>query len=167
MRTVVVFAAVLGLGAVALGGGAGAASADPSRGAEDRLGERIEAAIKADGPFFSGAERAVIERKCGYPAGSFDGFEVNIRDGVLTCKDGRGVDDAEMRGLLAVAEPRISRRVERVMQSAEVQSALREVAHKAEQAALAAIDGAAIAREAAAAAREAMREAQAEGRRRR
>jgi hypothetical protein len=166
MRTVVVFAAVLGLGAVALGGGAGGASAGPSRGGEDRLGGRIESAIKAEGPFFTAGERAVIEHKCGYAAGSFDGFEVNISDGVLTCKDGRRVDDAGMRALLAVAEPRIERRVERVMQSPEVRGALREVAHKAERAALAAIDHAAIAREAAAAAREAMREAQAEARRR-
>jgi hypothetical protein len=167
MRTVVVLAGVLGLGVVALGGGAGAASAGPSRGAEDRLGERIEAAIKADGPFFTAAERAVIERKCGYPAGSFDGYEVNISDGVLTCKGGRRVDDAEMRALLAVAEPRIGRRVQAVMQSAEVQGAIRAVADEATREALAAIDHQAIAREASAAAREAMREARADGRRRR
>jgi hypothetical protein len=167
MRTVVVLAGVLGLGFVALGSGAASVWAQPARAAGDRLGARIESALKAEGPFFTAAERAAIERKCGYPAGSFDGYEVNLSNGVLTCKSGRRVDDAEMRALFAVAEPRIERRVQAVMESPEVQGAIRAVAANAERAALAGLDRAQIAREAAAAAREAVRDAQAEARLRR
>ena len=176
MRIIVV-AAGCALVAAAVGVGSGAVQAghpDPSAGAHaaardagDALGERIEGAIKAEGPFFTDAERATIERKCGYPAGGFDGFEANINNGRFVCKNGRTVDDAEMRALLAAAEPRIERRVQAVMESAEVQGAIRAVALEAEREALAAIDHGRIAREAAAAAREAAREAEAEGRRRR
>jgi hypothetical protein len=135
--------------------------------AGERLGARIEQAIKAEGPFFTADERATIERKCGYPAGSFDGYEVNLTKSGLTCKGGRRIDDPEMRALLAVAEPRIERRVEAVMESPEVRGALLELASEAERAALAAIDHAGVAREAAAAAARAMREARTESRRRR
>lgn len=160
----VVAAAALGAGAVSAGAGGGARGPGHAAGrdAGDRLGQRIEAAIKAEGPFFTAEERATIERKCGYPAGSFDGFEANINNGRFVCRNGRTVDDAEMRALLAVAEPRIERRVEAVMESADVQGAIRAVAQEAEREALAAIDHGAIARmaarEAAKAAREASRE---------
>jgi hypothetical protein len=151
--------------AVALVAGAAlcgvAASAAPERvqAAGERLGARVGAAVKAEGPFFTAAERAVIERKCGYQAGSFDGMDANINNGVLVCGGGKRVDDAEVRALLAMAEPRIERRVRRVMESAEVQAAIRAVASEAERHALAAIDQAAMAREAAAAANVAAREA--------
>jgi len=172
MRIVVV-AAVCGLaGLAAFGPGqasaGGRAQVEGHRAAHDAgdaLGARIEAAIKAEGPFFTAEERVVIERKCGYPAGSFDGFEVNISNGVLTCRGGRRIDDAEMRALMAVAQPRIERRVKAVMESAEVQGAIRAVADEATREALAAIDHAGIAREAAREAEIAMRQAQAEIRR--
>lgn len=169
MRKAVLAVAVLGLAgsAVALGSGAGSASAHPGAAPEDKLGQRIEAAIKADGPFLTAAERAVIERKCGYPAGSFDGFEVSISNGVLTCRDGRKVDDAEMRALLAVAEPRIERRVRSVMESAEVQGAIRAVADEAQREALASINHEKIARETAEAVRKGMKAAEEAMRRRR
>ncbi|HEX8578869.1 MAG TPA: hypothetical protein VF655_04655 [Allosphingosinicella sp.] len=168
MRMMMVAAGcALALSAVALGSGGGAASAHPAAAPEDKLGERIEAAIKKDGPFLTAAERAVIERKCGYPAGSFDGFEVSITNGVLTCRDGRRVDDAEMRALLAVAEPRIERRVRSVMESPEVQGAIEAVAENAQREALASIDHAKIARETAEAVRKGLAEAEAEMRRRR
>lgn len=162
MRTLAVLAAVVGLGAVAVAAGSGPVGAHPVADPGDALGARIEAAIMAEGPFFTAEERATIERKCGYPAGGFDGFEVNIVNGVLTCKGGKRVDDAEMRALLAVAEPRIERRVKTVMASDEVQGAILAVAEEAQREALAGIDQAKIAREAAAAAREAVREARAE-----
>lgn len=162
MRILVVAGCAV-LVAASLASGSGTAFADGGkRGAEaagDRLGERIETAIKADGPFFTAEERAVIERKCGYPAGSFDGFEVNIQNGVLTCRGGRRVDDAEMRALMAVAEPRIEARVESVMNSAEVKGAIRAVAREAEREALAAIDQAALARHASREAEKAAKEA--------
>jgi len=154
--------------AVALGSGVADAEARPAGGAQaagDRLGARIEAAIKADGPFFTPEEQAVIARKCGYPAGSWDGFEVNVSDGVLTCRGGKRVDDAEMRALLAVAEPRIERRVEMVMDSPEVQDAITAVAEEAEREALAGIDEAKIAREAAREAEKAVKDAMAQVRR--
>ncbi len=170
---IVVVAAVCGLAGLAAFGPGSASAGGRAQGearvavrdAGDRLGERIEAAIKADGPFFTAEERAVIERKCGYPAGSFDGFEVNINNGALTCRDGKRVDDAEMRALLAAAEPRIERRVEAVMESAEVQGAIRAVAEEAERHALAAIDHAKIARHAAREAEKAARQAEVELRR--
>ena len=175
MRMMVVAAGcALVASAVALGSGAAGAEARPAGGAReagDRLGARIEAALKADGPFFTPEEQAVIARKCGYPAGSWDGFEVNVSNGVLTCRGGKRVDDAEMRALLAVAEPRIERRVETVMESAEVQSAIRAVSEEAEREALASIDHAAIAREVSREVergmKQAARETEAEMRRRR
>ncbi|HEX9955369.1 MAG TPA: hypothetical protein VGB48_09180 [Allosphingosinicella sp.] len=169
MRKVLVVAAVCGVAvsAVVLGSGAAPAGAHPGAAPEDKLGQRIEAAIKKDGPFLTASERAVIERKCGYPAGSFDGFEVSISNGVLTCRDGRKVDDAEMRALLAVAEPRIERRVRTVMESPEVQGAIQAVAESAQRAALASVDHEKIARETAEAVRKGMREAEAAMRRQR
>jgi hypothetical protein len=162
MRIAVV-AACIGLAGASLAWGPGTAFAGGGEGkagaAGDRLGERIEAAIKADGPFFTAAERAVIERKCGYAPGSFDGYEANIRDGGFVCRGGERVADAEMRALLADAEPRIEARLEKVMESAEVQGAIRAVAREAEREALAAIDQSRIAREAAREAEKAAREA--------
>jgi len=107
--------------------------------AEGRLNETIQRAMRAEGPFFTPAEQAVIERKCGYAPGQWDGHQVNISDGVFHCTNGRKVDDAEMRALLEVAEPRISRRVESVMESAEVQKAISDVAEQATAEALRAV----------------------------
>ena len=152
MRVLVVAAGVALVGASLALGSDAAVAAGERTGADaagDRLGARIEAAIKAEGPFFDAGERAVIERKCGYPAGSFDGYEVNVQDGAFVCRGGKRVEDAEMRALLDAAEPRIERRVEAVMDSAEVQEAIRAVAHDAERQALAAIDHVAVARQAA------------------
>ena len=178
MRIIVVAAGACVLAAAALGPGLAWAGGHKERGAEaaaeraaeaagERLGERIEAQIKAGGPFFTAEERAVIERKCGYPAGSFDGFEANINNGAFVCRGGRRVDDAEMRALLAAAQPRIDRRVRTVMESPEVRGAIRAVAEEAERHALASIEHAQIARDAAATARRAAREAEAEARRHR
>jgi hypothetical protein len=163
MRMMVIAAGcALVVSSVALGSGVADAEARPASGAQaagDRLGARIEAALKADGPYFTPEERATIERKCGYPAGSWDGFEVNVSNGVLTCRGGKRVDDAEMRALLAVAEPRIERRVETVMDSPEVQDAIEAVAEEAEREALASIDEAMIARDAAREAERALHDA--------
>ncbi|HEY0112054.1 MAG TPA: hypothetical protein VGB59_02760 [Allosphingosinicella sp.] len=139
----------LGLAVSAVPAVAAEAPAPRAREAGDRLGETIERAIRADGPFFNAEERAVIERKCGYAPGSFDGYEANITNGAFRCKDGKRVDDAEMRALLAAAEPRIERRVEAVMESEEVKTAIARVAEDAERQALAAIDHAKIAEQAA------------------
>ena len=58
-------------------------------------------------------------------------FEANLSDGVFTCRDGRRVDDPEVRAVLKSAEPRIEARVERVVKSAEVTAAIARVASAA------------------------------------
>jgi hypothetical protein len=99
--------------------------------AGERLGAMIERALRAEGPFFTEAEQAVIERACGYAPGSWDGFDVNISDDVLTCTNGRRADSAEVRAVLAAAEPRIEARVERMMASPEVAGAIARIAEQA------------------------------------
>jgi hypothetical protein len=133
--------------------------------AGERLGDEIQRAIRAGGPFFTAEERAVIERACGYPAGSYDGFEANMSDGVFTCTNGRRADSAEVRAVMAAAGPRIGARVAAAMDRPEVRAAIERVASEASAAALAAIDQAEIAREVAAATGEATREAMAEAER--
>jgi hypothetical protein len=73
----------------------------------------------------------VIERKCGYAPGAWDGFEANLSDGSFTCRDGRRVDDPEMRAVLRAAAPRIEARVEAVMARADVAAAIARVAEVA------------------------------------
>jgi hypothetical protein len=126
------------------------------------LNRTIQRAIRADGPFFTPAEQAVINSKCGYAPGEWDGYDVYINDDSLRCKNGKRVDDPEMRALLEVAQPRIGRRVERVMARADVQAAIQRVSEDATRRALASIDHAKIA---ARAAREALEETRWEMRR--
>jgi hypothetical protein len=157
-------AVALGLAALA-GGGAAAVEASGTRAAGERLGVAIERALKAEGPFFTAEERAVVERKCGYAAGSWDGFEINIRDGALVCRDGRRVDDAEMRALLAVAEPRIEARVGAAMEREDVRGAIAAVAEEAGREAERAVAASRAGVEASLEAGEATRRAMAETRR--
>lgn len=168
MRTL--FGAGLAAAAVAAalavaGGSAPASAQEPeaaaarAEAAGDRLGAAIENAIRAGGPFFTAEERAVIERACGYPAGSWDGYEANMSDGEFRCSNGRRVDSAEVRAVMEAAGPRIGARVSRAMASPEISGAIEAVAREAQAAALAAIDEAEIARVAAEAAGEATREA--------
>jgi hypothetical protein len=124
----------LGLAVAALGTPGAAAVRD---GAGDPLGTIITRAIHDGGPFFTPAEQAVINRKCGYAPGEWDGYDVSIENGVFRCKNGRTVDDAEMRALLDVARPRISARVSAAMDRPEVKAAIREVARESVRKALA------------------------------
>jgi hypothetical protein len=132
--------------------------------AGDRLGETIQAALREGGPFFTAEERAVIERACGYPAGSWDGYQANMSDGVFHCTNGRRADSREVRAVMRAAGPRIGRRVSEAMARPEIRQAIETVAREAQAAALAAIDEAEIAREAARAAEEATRAALEEAR---
>lgn len=155
--------------AIALSSGAPAAQAqETERGgsaeAERRLDERIQAALREGGPFFNAEERAVIERACGYPVGSWDGFQANMSNGVFHCSNGRRADSREVRAVLRSAGPRIGRRVSETMERAEIREAIEAVAREAAAAALASIDHTAIAREAAQAAEAATREAMEEAR---
>lgn len=107
-------------------------SASAARNAESQaLSQLINRELRADGPFFTEAERALVERKCGYTPGEWDGFEANIGNGVLTCTNGRRVDDAEIRAMLRAAEPRIERRVRDVMARPSVTAAIDRVAAEA------------------------------------
>jgi hypothetical protein len=141
-------------GAVAAGASHDARASRPTHGARgephERLGELIERGIRAEGPFFTPEERAVIERACGYPAGSWDGYEANMQNGVFVCTNGRRVESPEVRAVMEAAGPRIGERVRRTMTSAEVQGAIREVAAEAQAEALRGIDAAEIGRQAAA-----------------
>jgi hypothetical protein len=122
-------------------GGSGAqASAEAhvrTRTREDALSALIDRHLRSGGSWFTPAERAVIERKCGYAPGAWDGFEANLSNGVFTCRDGRRVDDPEVRAVLKAAAPRIEARVEAVMKRADVASAIARVAETAAAEALA------------------------------
>ena len=111
-------------------------SATATEGPDGRLSQVIHRAMRAEGPLFTPAEQAVINAKCGYAPGEWDGFSANISNGVLHCTNGRRVDDAEMRALLEVANPRIRSWVRAVMASPEVRSAINGVAIEARARAL-------------------------------
>lgn len=122
------------LGALA----AGPATAGPERGpAQARLNAVIQRAIHAEGPLMLADERALIERKCGYQAGSWDGSNFSMNEGVLHCSNGRKVDDPEVRAMMKVAGPRIGRRVKAAMARPEVTAAIDAVAREASARALA------------------------------
>ena len=110
-------------------------SSAPAAAAEDqgeaRLDRIIQDALREGGPFFEADERAVIERKCGYAPGSWDGFDVNVSNGIFICNNGRHLDDPEMRAIMARAEPRIQQRVHTVMHRPEIEAAISEVARHA------------------------------------
>jgi hypothetical protein len=140
-------AAALALAAVA----APAVAHDPESvaapdAAGERLGAAIQRAIRDGGPFFTATERSVIERACDYPAGSWDGFDVNMNDGVLVCRNGRRADSPEVRAVMAAAAPRIAARVQAAMARPEIREAIDEVARTAREAALAGGDHVRIAR---------------------
>lgn len=100
------------------------------------LSRIVHRELRAGGPFFTASERALVERKCGYAPGQWDGFEANISNGILTCSNGRRVDDAEVRAMLRVAGPRIGRRVREVMARPAVAEAVDHVARVATERAL-------------------------------
>lgn len=98
---------------------------------EETLDRVIDRELHAGGSFFTAPERALIERKCGYAPGAWDGFQLNITNHVLICTNGRRVDDPEIRAMLRTAEPRIERRVNEVMARPAVQAAISRVAEVA------------------------------------
>lgn len=134
----------LGLGAVVLLTVAGMiaaplpATADP--GDDAGLGAEINRQLRADGPWFTPEEQAVIAEACGYAPGEWDGFELNMRDDTLVCTNGRRAAGPEVRRVLRAAEPRIEARVERVMASAEVQGRIARITERATAAAMRAVE---------------------------
>jgi len=110
-----------------------AGTASPAEASLDRI---IDRELRAGGPFFTAPERALVERKCGYAPGSWDGFQANMSNGVFTCSNGRRVDDPELRAMFRAAGPRIERRVEAVMARPVVTAAIERVAAEASAQAL-------------------------------
>lgn len=129
MKAASIRAAALAALALALPGAAPAGG--PAREQEEALSTLIDRNLRAGGSWFTPAERAVIERKCGYAPGAWDGFEANMSNGTFTCRGGRVVDDPEIRALLRAAAPRIEARVESVMKRADVTAAIARVAEAA------------------------------------
>jgi len=133
------------LGALAAAGGAIGAAARPSDPPEAAataeagraLGALVTVRLHEGGSFFTPKERAGIEAMCGYRPGEWDGFEMDDRNGVFHCTNGRTVDSPEMRAILEAAAPRIRARVGAVMASAEVKAAIARVASDATARALA------------------------------
>lgn len=93
----------------------------------------LKAAIDAAGakhePIVTPDDKALIAHKCGYA--TWDGKDISLNDGVLICKNGRRVADAETRAL----EVRISKRARAyanaVMGDPEVKRAINLVAKQA------------------------------------
>jgi hypothetical protein len=108
--------------------------------AGDHLGAMVSAAIRSGGPFFDAADRAVIERKCGYEAGSWDGIELSMAGDVFRCTNGRELDDPEVRAIVHRAEPLIERRVSAAMARPEIVAEIDRIAREASAKALAALD---------------------------
>jgi hypothetical protein len=111
----------------------------PDSGSEAQRGlsAMINRAIRADGPFFTPAEQAVIVKACGYAPGEWDGYSANDVEGEFHCTNGRVVDSPELRAVMRAARPRIERRVDAVMARPEVKSAIARVAEEASAAAMA------------------------------
>ena len=94
------------------------------RAVEARLEAALVDALRADGPFFTPEERALVEQACAYPAGSWNGYEFSMTDGVLHCTNGLDVDTPEIRAMMEVAAPRIGRRVAAAMAQPRVRAAV-------------------------------------------
>ena len=127
MRKVVILGAVLAVAVT----GAATAGKPGETAAEAKLEQVIDKAIHADGPFLLAGERALVERKCGYAPGSWDGNNFSMNNGVLHCSNGRKVDDPEVRAMMEVAAPRIAARVRKAMAQPEVKAAIDVVAREA------------------------------------
>jgi hypothetical protein len=96
--------------------------------AQRGLTAMINREIRAEGPFFTPSEQAVIVKACGYRPGEWDGYSAHDVDGELHCANGRVVDSPELRAVMRAAQPRIERRVEAVMARADIQAAIARLA---------------------------------------
>lgn len=118
-------------GAVAAGAavlGVPAAASAGSSDAQARLDRLIYETIEGAKPFFTPQEDALIARKCGYAPGTWDSDEVNMHNDIMICPNGRRVDDPEVRTMMAIAGPRISKRVNAALERPEVREAIAAVA---------------------------------------
>lgn len=115
-------------GIVVLGGivaaGIGFASPTMAQPEGGRIGEVVSAAIEADGPIVTEAEKRLIQDKCGYGESEWSGRNIMMRQGVLHCANGRQVDDPEVRAVVEAIGERARARVEAVMNRPEVRRAM-------------------------------------------
>lgn len=119
--------AVLVLSAAALTGASAAAAESPAAAAaEAKLDRLVDAAIDGH-QFFTPAERAVIERACGYAPGEWNGRQVNMIGDVFYCTNGRKLSSPEVRAVMAEVSPRIDAYVDNVMRRPDVVAAQREL----------------------------------------
>ena len=128
------FKSVAGLVSLAVAAGAMTcaqvmAKSTQCREAEARLDELVDRAIDEGQPFFTPAERAVIERACGYAAGSWNGFQVNMIGNVFHCTNGRRVSSPEVQAVMAAASPRIDAHVDRALDRPEIVTAMERIGH--------------------------------------
>ncbi len=100
-----------------------AAAHDP---AERKFNRTVHAAIEAEGPIVTAADKAQMRAKCGVPADA-EFRDTRFEDGGLHCPNGQVVRDAETRAM----SDRISKRAKRVahaaLQRAEVATARAEL----------------------------------------
>jgi|GEM_PF-3425959 len=124
---------MIGRGLVTAAGMAALVAASPAaargdspqvRRAEARLEAALVEALRAEGPFFNAEERELVERACAYPAGSWNGYEFSMTDGVLHCTNGLDVDSPEIRAMMEAAAPRIGRRIAAAVARPRVRSAI-------------------------------------------
>lgn len=130
MKAALSSAATLAALALALAAPSAPAAAGRVEG-EKALSALINRELRAGGSWFTPAEQRVIEQKCGYKPGEWDGFEARLTNGEFHCTNGKVVSDPEMRALIAAAGPRINKRVKTVMGRADVRAAISRVASAA------------------------------------
>ena len=129
-------AMLLGCAGMAAAGAGSDGPAARQAEATQALTAMINRQIRAEGSFFTPKEKQMVIAKCGYKPGKWDGFDVNMSNGVFHCTNGRIVSDPEMKAIMAAVAPRIERRVGAVMASREVRSAIDRVAAEATAAAM-------------------------------
>jgi hypothetical protein len=111
-----------------------------ARGGDHGRGELIQRKLRADGPFFTPAERTVIERACGYAPGEWDGYSISTHGDTLVCRNGRRAEGPEVRAVMDAAGPRISRRVRAVMNDPEITAAIERIGRDARITAMRALE---------------------------
>jgi hypothetical protein len=118
------FAGIVVIAGVMAAGIGAASPGIAQRDGGERLGRSIAAAIEADGPIVTDAEKALIRERCGYAEGEWDGRSLMSRGGELVCGNGRRVDDPEVRAAVERIGERARARVDAVMNRPEVRRAL-------------------------------------------
>ncbi len=94
----------------------------------------LHAAIKRAGdrqePIVTRADKAMIAAKCGY-APDWDGDNISLNNGVLTCADGKKVSDDETRAMAKGISRRADKYVQGVMNDPAVKRAIDGTAQRA------------------------------------